>query len=98
MAKVFVSPVRLSWEWYRALSAGEYFEVSLWFSDNLVIPVGTMLATETYCDFDFTPYPSGRYYWGVRVVVGHVDNGEVVVDGPRSLIGTNRLIHWEPAG
>jgi hypothetical protein len=95
LTRAFLSPVRLSWEWSGWLLEGLYFEVSLWSLDDLTAPVGTMLATETHCDFDFRPYPPGTYFWTVRVVAGHVDDsGQVVVDGPRSMESTKRPIRW----
>ena len=92
--RVFSSPVRFSWEWYRWLGPGEYFEVTLWSEENLVEPVGSKVVNETQCEFDLTPYSPGVYLWGVRVVEGHVEDGEVVVDGPKTLVGTRRQFRW----
>lgn len=92
--RVFTSPVRLTWAWHRWLEGGEYFEVSLWSDDNLVQPVGTTVVNEAYCDFDLAPYRPGTYLWGVRVVKGHLEDGQVMVDEPQTMVGTKRQIQW----
>jgi membrane protease YdiL (CAAX protease family) len=92
--RLFNSPVRFSWRWHRWLEGGEYFEISLWSIDNLLEPVASKVVNDTQCEFDLTPYPPGVYLWGVRVVQGHMEDGQVFVDGPKTLVGTWQSMRW----
>lgn len=91
--QVSVSPVRLTWTWARPLSEGEFYEVRLWSASDMEL-VGTALASEAFWDLDITAYAGGEYLWGVRVVQGHREGEDIVIDAPISIVGTLWTIRW----
>ncbi len=93
VAQVSDSPVRLTWTWDRPLSEGEFYEVKLWSASDMKL-VETALVSEAFWDLDIAAYAPGEYVWGVRVVKGHMDGENIVIDAPISIIGTLWTIRW----
>jgi len=89
------SSIQLEWDWKGSLVPGkEFFDVRVWREDE-DFPFLTDWATVSPYWLDMSKQPSGIYYWSVRVIQGHYEDGEKVFDKELSPDSDRWEIRWE---
>ena len=87
------SSVQLQWNWEGKLEADEHFDIRVWPDESTAIPIWVDWSDERSYRLDLSGLPE-RFYWSVRVIRGHYEDGEKVFGGELSPDSERWRIEW----